>query len=202
MLLRLAGFQVTMVEAGVLRAARGEAMWGNHNALLVDLDGRRWLADAGIGDGFVEPLPLREGPHTQGDLTYRLERLDPDTWRFHHHPGGTIASYDFRLSPREIADFAARSRELSTSAESAYVTTLMAARPTAGSTLVLLSRTLRRLGADGMTSRTSATGRVRQNALHGLPRPARRPGRGGPRSPLAQDGTQDDLWRARVSDIP
>ncbi|MEU4830536.1 arylamine N-acetyltransferase [Streptosporangium sp. NPDC023615] len=76
-LLRLVGFRVTMVEAGALRAVRGEAMWGNHNALLVDLDGRRWLADAGIGDGFVEPLPLREGSHAQGDLTYRLERLDP-----------------------------------------------------------------------------------------------------------------------------
>ncbi|WP_425574706.1 arylamine N-acetyltransferase [Nonomuraea africana] len=97
---------------------------------------------------------MREGPHAQGSLTYRLERLDPDTWRFHHHPGGTIASYDFRLQPREIADFAARSRELSTSAESTYVTTLVAARPIAGHTLVLLPRTLRRLGADGGTSRT------------------------------------------------
>jgi N-hydroxyarylamine O-acetyltransferase len=199
MLLRLAGFQVTMVEAGVLRAARGEAMWGNHNALLVDLDGRRWLADAGIGDGFVEPLPLREGPHTQGDLTYRLERLDADTWRFHHHPGGTIASYDFRLRPREIADFAARSRELSTSAESAYVTTLMAARPIAGHTLVLLSRTLRRLGAGGMTSRPigDADEFARTLSTDFLV-PLDDLGQNGVARLWHRAGAQDDLWRARV----
>jgi arylamine N-acetyltransferase len=84
-------------------------MWGNHNVLLVDVGGERWVADAGIGDGFVEPLRLREGPHTQGELTYRLEQLDPDTWRVHHHPGGSVASYDFRLHPRELDDFADRS---------------------------------------------------------------------------------------------
>ncbi|MER5321085.1 arylamine N-acetyltransferase family protein [Streptosporangium roseum] len=203
MLLRLAGFQVTMVEAGVLRAARGEAMWGNHNALLVDLDGRRWLADAGIGDGFVEPLPLREGPHTQGDLTYRLEQLDPDTWRFRHHPSGSIASYDFRLLPREIADFAARCRELSTSAESAYVTTLMAARPVAGHTLLLLSRTLRRLGTDGRTSRTigDAAEFARTLSTDFLV-PLNELGQDGVARLWFKTGTQDDLWRARVSDIP
>ncbi|WP_346149308.1 arylamine N-acetyltransferase family protein [Nonomuraea recticatena] len=201
MLLRLAGFQVTMVEAGVMRAARGEAMWGNHNALLVDLDGRRWLADAGIGDGFVEPLLLHEGPQTQGNLTYRLERLDPDTWRFHHYPSGTITSYDFRLQPRGIADFAARSRELSTSAESTYVTTLMAARPTAGHTLVLLSRTLRQLGADGRTSRAigDADEFARTLSTQFLV-PLDDLGQSGVARLWEKTGTQDDLWRARVSD--
>ncbi|MDH2428391.1 arylamine N-acetyltransferase [Sphaerisporangium sp. TRM90804] len=203
MLLRLAGFEVTMVEAGVLRAARGEAMWGNHNALLVDLDGRRWLADAGIGDGFVEPLPLREGPHIQEGLTYRLERLDPGTWRFHHHPGGTIASYDFRLSPRDIADFAARSRELSTSAESTYVTTLMAARPAGGSTLVLLSRTLRRLGAGGRTSRTIGDlDEFARTLSTDFLVPLDDLGESGLARLWHKTGTQDDLWRTRVGDIP
>lgn len=148
MLLRAAGFTVTMVEGAVLRESRGEDMWGNHNVLLVDVDGSRWLADAGIGDGFLEPLPLREGSHTQGNYGYRLERLDADTWRFHHHPAGTIASYDFRLHPREIIDFADYSDRLSTSPESGYVTTLMAARPIGDHTHLLLSRTVRILGSD------------------------------------------------------
>ncbi|MEV0589493.1 arylamine N-acetyltransferase [Nonomuraea sp. NPDC050310] len=203
LLLRLAGFGVTMVEAAVMRAARGEAMWGNHNALLVDLDGHRWLADAGIGDGFLEPLPLREGPQVQGNLTYRLERLDPDTWRFHHQPGGTIASYDFRLQPREIAHFAARSRELSTAADSAYVTTLMAARPIAGHTLLLLSRTLRRLGPDARTSRT--IGDVDEFAATLSTQflvPLDDLGRDGVARLWAKSGTQDDLWRARVGTGP
>ncbi|MEU7801852.1 arylamine N-acetyltransferase [Micromonospora arborensis] len=199
MLLRLAGFQVTMVEAAVLRAARGEETWGNHNALLVDLDGGRWLADAGIGDGFIQPLPMREGPHTQRGLTYRLERLDPDTWRLHHHPGGTIASYDFRLQPREIADFATRSREMSTSPTSAYVTTLMAARPSAEQTLVLLSRTLRRLGADASTAHTitDVDEFARTLATHFLV-PLDDLGPDGVAHLWHRTGAQDDLWRARV----
>ncbi|MFJ9917706.1 arylamine N-acetyltransferase [Streptomyces rubiginosohelvolus] len=154
MMLRLAGFEVSMVEGGVMRQAHGDAMWGNHNALIIDLAGRQWLADAGIGDGFTEPLQLREGIHTQGAFTYRLERLDPGTWRFHHHPGASIASYDFHLQPREPADFAARSHELSTSAASPYVTTLITARPTEEHTLLLLSRTIRQYSADGRSSRT------------------------------------------------
>ncbi|MEU8332550.1 arylamine N-acetyltransferase [Micromonospora sp. NPDC048839] len=202
-LLRLAGFQVTMVEAAVLRATRGEAMWGNHNALLVDLDGRRWLADAGIGDGFVQPLPMREGPHVQGRLTYRLERLDPDTWRFHHHPGGTIASYDFRLRPRDITDFAAHSRDMSTSPASAYVTTLMAARPIAGETLILLSRTLRRLGADASSPQTitDVDDFARTLSTHFLV-PLDDLGPDGVARLWQQTGTQDDLWRARVRNTP
>ncbi|MFC9268696.1 arylamine N-acetyltransferase [Streptomyces zhihengii] len=154
MLLRLAGFEVSMIEGGVMRQVHGDGMWGNHNALIVDLDGRQWVADAGIGDGFLEPLHLREGTHTQGRFTYRLERLDPNTWRFHHHPGLSICSYDFRLQPHESAEFAARSHELSTSPSSPYVTTLIAARPTAGHTSLLLSRTVRQYSADGRSSRT------------------------------------------------
>ena len=33
----------------------------NHMVLLVHLDGAVWIADAGLGEGFMEPLPLREG---------------------------------------------------------------------------------------------------------------------------------------------
>ncbi|MGC5015182.1 arylamine N-acetyltransferase family protein [Streptosporangium sp. DT93] len=203
MLLRLAGFRVTMVEAGALRADRGEAAWGNHNALLADLDGRRWLADAGIGDGFVEPLPLREGPHAQGDATYRLERLDPDTWRFHHRPDGSIPSYDLRLSPREIADFAARSRELSTSDRSVYVTTLMAARPVAGHTLLLLSRTLRRLGTGDRTPRTIGdVDEFARTLSTDFLVPLDDLGPDGVARLWDRTGTQDDLWRARFGDVP
>lgn len=116
----------------MLRATRGDAAWGNHTVLLVDADGRRWLADAGIGDGFLDPLPLREGVHEQHGFTYRLDRLDDETWRFVHHPRGSIGSYDFRREPRELADFEGHSHRLATSPESPYVTTLVVARPRGG----------------------------------------------------------------------
>jgi N-hydroxyarylamine O-acetyltransferase len=203
LLLGSAGFPVTMVEGAVLRATRGDAMWGNHNVLLVDVGGERWVADAGIGDGFLEPLRLREGAHTQGALTYRLERLDPDTWRFHHHPGGSVASYDFRLEPRELDDFADRSRELSTSPDSAYVTTLIAGRPVADATLLLLARTVRRLGASSRRSWTLTSAEEFADVLsEQLLIPLDDLGPEGVASLWEKAGAQDDLWRARVENTP
>ncbi|MFJ6513926.1 arylamine N-acetyltransferase [Streptomyces sp. NPDC091406] len=201
MLLRLVGFEVSMVEAGVMRQAHGDAMWGNHNALIIDLDGRQWLADAGIGDGFLEPLQLREGPQKQGGFTYRLERLSSGTWRFHHHPGATIPSYDFRLQPREPADFAARSQELSTSPESPYVTTLIIARPTAGHTMLLLSRTVRHYRADGRSSHTISDVCEFATTLHEqFHIPLQDLGPNGVSRLWEKACAQDALWRAHSAD--
>jgi N-hydroxyarylamine O-acetyltransferase len=140
LLLQSVGFAVDVVEAGVLRATRGEEAWGNHVALLVTIDGEGWLADTGIGDAFLEPLPLREGNHRQGELVYRLERLDAGTWRVHHHPGGTVASYDLRTEPRALGDFAAPCRHLSTSPDSPFVRVLVAQHHRDGQELALRSR--------------------------------------------------------------
>ena len=74
-LLRACGFVVTHHQAVV----GGEGPT-NHMALLVHLDGERWLADAGLGEGFVEPLPFREGAtddrpvHLHGDPRGRRAR--------------------------------------------------------------------------------------------------------------------------------
>src|SRR3712207_4519104 len=63
-------FELNTVLAALLRACglvvtHHQAVVGgegptNHMALLVHLDGERWLADAGLGEGFVDPLPFRE----------------------------------------------------------------------------------------------------------------------------------------------
>ncbi|GGS25712.1 arylamine N-acetyltransferase [Streptomyces rubiginosohelvolus] len=201
MLLRLSGFEVSMVEGGVMRQAHGNAMWGNHTALIIDLDGRQWVADAGIGDGFMEPLHLREGTQKQGSFTYRLERLDPQTWRFHHHPGATIASYDFRLQPCEPADFAARSQELSTAPVSPYVTTLITARPVAGHTLLLLSRTVRQYSADGRSARTiEDVGEFAATLREKLLVPLEDLGPDGVGRLWERARAQDDLWRTRAQE--
>jgi N-hydroxyarylamine O-acetyltransferase len=198
MLLRAAGFDVTMVEGAVQREARGESTWGNHSVLLVDLGAERWIADAGIGDGFVDPIPLREGAYTEGGRTFRLERLDAGTWRFRHHPGASIASYDFRLEPRGLADFAARSRRHTTDPESPYVRTLMAALPDGDGTRLLLSRTLRHLGAErsgplAITRFEEFTAVLADRFLV----PLGDLGPDGPARLWERTGAQDDLWRAR-----
>ena len=199
LLLEAVGFEVTMVEAGVMREQRGDGQWGNHNALLVTIGGETWLADAGIGDGFLEPLPLRELACDQDGLVYRIERLDRTTWRVHHHPGGTISSYDLRTEARELSDFAARSRELTTSPSSPYVTTLMAARPAGGATALLLSRTVRHLGVTRGEPRTLAG---RDEFADLLARDFLVPlddlGESGVDELWEAAGRQDDLWRTRI----
>jgi len=50
----------------------------------------RWWPDLGYGDGFREPLPLREGGYRQGQFRYRIARLGEDGWTFHHDPRGSF----------------------------------------------------------------------------------------------------------------
>ena len=83
-LLRGTGFVVTHHQAVV----GGEGPT-NHMALLVDLDGERWLADAGLGEGFLEPLPFREGRYERGPLAYTLEREPGGTWWMGQHEWGS-----------------------------------------------------------------------------------------------------------------
>src|SRR4051794_23315766 len=70
-LLRACGFVVTHHQAVV----GGEGPT-NHMALLVEVGGSRWLADAGLGEGFIDPLLFREGATSIGPFTYTLTRED------------------------------------------------------------------------------------------------------------------------------
>ena len=72
-LLRSVGFEVTHHQAVV----GGEGPT-NHMVLLVLLDGQTWIADAGLGEGFLDPLPLRAGSYTIGPFTYSLTREPRD----------------------------------------------------------------------------------------------------------------------------
>jgi N-hydroxyarylamine O-acetyltransferase len=191
LLLESVGFAVEVAEAGVLRATRGEEAWGNHVALLVTVDGDRWLADTGIGDAFLEPLPLREGSHRQGELVYRLERLDAGTWRVHHHPGGTVASYDLRTEPRTLGDFAAPCRHLATSPDSPFVRVLVAQHHRDGRELALRSRVVSAPGSE----RVLATVEEFTAALGAFRIPVADLGEAGVEALWVRTGGQYAAWR-------
>ena len=93
-LLRGCGFVVTHHQAVV----GGEGPT-NHMALLVHLDGERWLADAGLGEGFVEPLPFREGTTELGPFTYTLTREDGGSWWMGQHEWSSFSG--FRMTEEE-----------------------------------------------------------------------------------------------------
>jgi N-hydroxyarylamine O-acetyltransferase len=81
--------------------------------LRVDLD-MPWLADVGFGDGFPEPMELRDGA-TQLDAGGRVFRLagDPVGWLLTECLAGAdepIALYRFTETPHQLVDFAATCR--------------------------------------------------------------------------------------------
>ena len=92
------GFRVMRMAGAVLRSQRGESSLGRHLMLHVELD-QAYLVDVGLGDGLIEPMPIAEGEHVQGNRRFRLERLEDRWWRFHNHGSAFPQNVDFRLEP-------------------------------------------------------------------------------------------------------
>lgn len=139
------GFKVTRLCGAVMRGERGEAAVGNHLVLLVDIDGEPWIADAGLGDGIFEPIPLQEGAHQVAGFDFRLQRLDPQWWRLTNHDMGGAPYFDFTLEPADPARLASICQWLRTSPDSMFTQLLMAFRFTDLGVTSLLGRVLRRV---------------------------------------------------------
>lgn len=90
------GFKVTRLCGGVRREDAGDDMVGNHLTLRVDLPEGPWLAETGLGDALVEPIPLRPGALTQRGYAFAIEHADGAWWRFRNHPWAGGPSFDFR----------------------------------------------------------------------------------------------------------
>jgi N-hydroxyarylamine O-acetyltransferase len=119
----------------------------NHMVLLVDLDGERWIADAGLGEGFVDPLPLRAGRHRgPGPLSWTLERESGGTWWMGQHEWGSVSGFRMDAEPSPHAAFEPHHVRLATDPESSFVRTLVIQRPTDDRIVTLRSRTLSEKG--------------------------------------------------------
>jgi N-hydroxyarylamine O-acetyltransferase len=122
------GFDVTRMTGGVMRSEAGDAAYGNHLVLRVDLNGKSWIADAGLGDALQEPIPLREGAHQQNGRHYTLTQLDAETWRLENHPGRLPPTMDFLNKPADEGLFEATCANLQSDPESMFVQNLMCFR--------------------------------------------------------------------------
>ncbi len=108
-LLEALAFRVTLLAAEVW--SRDDLTWGppfDHLVLRVVLD-VPWLVDVGFGDGFPEPMKLRDGA-TQRDAGGRVFRIvgDGAGWLLTERPVGAevpIALYRFTETPHELGDF-------------------------------------------------------------------------------------------------
>ncbi|WP_162145919.1 arylamine N-acetyltransferase family protein [Glycomyces tenuis] len=136
------GFTVRRLCGGVGHEHRGDEAWFNHLPLLVTLREGRYIADAGLGVGFRDPLPFQQGSHRVGPFNYGLWNIDGELWRCTVDPRVENLSFDFELDEHELGDFAAKCAELETSPESGFVNTLSVQQPRADHVLVLRARTV------------------------------------------------------------
>jgi len=146
-------FKVSLLAGAVNHKERGDTANFGHLLLLVKLESL-YIADVGFGDGFLLPLELKEGEHKQAGLTYYLENLSQDRWRFHNHKEGAAKSYDFELKPRKIAEFADKCFEMQSSAESGFVKTMICQKFTEEGIRSLRGLVLKDVSAHGVSERT------------------------------------------------
>jgi len=135
------GFNVTRICGGVMRADRGDEAFGNHLVLKVDLD-EPWIADVGLGDGIVEPIPLRESDSAQFGRHYRLERLRSGEWRFHNRENGMPPSFDFFDRPADESLLTRTCNKLQNDSESMFRQNLICQRMSVNGGHMLLGRVL------------------------------------------------------------
>lgn len=122
-LLRELGFDVTMLSAQVHTDEGRYTPEFAHMTLMVTINHKRWLADVGFGDSFIEPLPLDPEAETrQRESKYRivvdseaclvLERSqDQGEWE---------PQYRFRVKQYQYPDYAEMCRYQETSPESHF----------------------------------------------------------------------------------
>jgi N-hydroxyarylamine O-acetyltransferase len=137
------GFDVRRVLGGVARETEGDGNWWNHMPLVVRFgNGDEYLADAGIGTGFRDPLPIRSGSYRVGVFNFGIWSLDDGAWRCSIDPRVSNLTFDFTLDRREGEEFEPRCTELSTSPDSPFVKTLTVQNPSENEMWVLRARTL------------------------------------------------------------
>lgn len=104
-------------------------------------DAGPFIAEAGLGEGPLDPLPLVPGTVTADAFEFRIERAG-DGWWVAQHPFGSIPGFRFSDSLATLADFQPHHERLSTSADSSFVHTLVAQRPFEDHIVTLRARTV------------------------------------------------------------
>jgi N-hydroxyarylamine O-acetyltransferase len=113
----------------------------NHMALVVDVGDETYLADAGLGEGPLDPTPLVDGATTPGPMSWTVRRTE-DGWRLEQHEWGSVAYFTFGDPRADLDDFQPHHRRLSREPDSSFVQTLVVQRPYDDRIVTLRSRTL------------------------------------------------------------
>lgn len=143
------GFRVTRLCGGVAREMMGDIAIGNHLTLRVDLD-RPYLAEVGLGDGIVEPVPLAVGPINQRGFDLSIQPTDDGWLRFKNHVHGMAPSFDFRPDYSDEARMAATLGWLTQDPGSPFMNALAIILHTEDGYLALRNDCLRKVTANSI----------------------------------------------------
>lgn len=144
------GFRVTRLCGGVEREAMGDIAIGNHLTLRVDLD-RPYLAEVGLADAIVEPVPLAVGSINQRGFDFSISRADDGWLRFNNHANGLAHSFDFRPHHSDEAAIAAALGWLTQDPGSPFTNALAILRHTTDGYVALKNDCLRKVTADSVS---------------------------------------------------
>ncbi|WP_457208365.1 arylamine N-acetyltransferase family protein [Nocardioides sp. P5_C9_2] len=125
----------------------------NHLVLVVsglptdDNPGGHWWVDAGLGDGFAEPLALVRGEQRVDGFRYEIgagygaqaagRPRGPAAWTFDHDPSGAFTGVVVTERPSDPAAVEAAHRALSTAADSPFRSKLVVQRHDGDAALTL-----------------------------------------------------------------
>lgn len=135
----------------------------NHLVLVVtDLPtdanpGGRWWPDVGLGEGFVEPLPLLPGTYADGPLNFTIGDIDDDGWVFTNDPSGSFTGLEARpwRVDRSVVEVA--HVELSTPPDGPFTKVLVVQRRASDAMHTVRGCVAIRIDSDGRHERDLAT---------------------------------------------
>ncbi|WP_245303099.1 arylamine N-acetyltransferase family protein [Rhizobium esperanzae] len=144
------GFRVTRLCGGVQREKLGDIAIGNHLTLRVDLD-RSYLAEVGVADAIIEPVPLAVGPISQRGFDFSIMPADGGWMRFNNHMHGIAKSFDFKPDHSDEAAMVATHGWLMQDPASPFTNALIVLRHTADGYVALQNDCLRRVTANSLS---------------------------------------------------
>ncbi|MCF1709797.1 arylamine N-acetyltransferase [Tabrizicola sp. J26] len=145
------GFQVRRAMAAAYNHQMAEDSLGNHVVVIVTLDEVDWLCDLGLGDALRAPIPMHEGLHHDGPLTFRMERLEDGTFRFWNHAAGDPSNFVVDPGPADEARIARKHAQLLADPASSFRQNFQVMQMKASGSTVIYGRVLRRTTPEGVT---------------------------------------------------
>jgi N-hydroxyarylamine O-acetyltransferase len=167
-LLRALGFGVERRHGHVWTGEEPSGDFLNHLVLVVrcpDAPEQPWWFDAGLGDGFAEPLPLAVGEYVDAggfryaisDVAHGAAHSAAESWSFRHDASGTFTGVQVTSGGSTEADVAAAHEVLSTSPTSGFVRLLAVLRRDATGVDILRGCLLLRVRSDRTDEREVTT---------------------------------------------